>query len=202
MEDPGTPIYPDPPHWSDSNLNGVIDGEEERALPVGYPRNTDSFVSAKFAATLVNLPYPPANYGLMVRGFNILSAYQPYFYTVPPTAAFLQGNDVYLPPTLIHNPFPNTVNYGTLVINWEFSYDGGAGWTQAGRSENELYVTLATPTVSPVYHTPIHLSVSSAALVAASDEDAVVCETLYMFKTLRVRAFGKNDRFGMKAAAL
>ena len=157
----GTPAYPSPPQWVDTDLNGQIDAPGDRALPVGYPRNTNSVVSARFAATIQNSPNPPPPfYSLMVKGYNPMSAYQPYYYVVPPTTVLLQGSDLYLPPTTIYNPVPGTVNYGTLGIIWSFSNDGGMNWSGAGGTANELYVTLDTPEdTSPVYHTLLFISV-------------------------------------------
>ena len=118
---------------------------------------------------------------LMVRGRNILSAIQPYNFTVPATPVIREGNDLYLPPTTVYNPFPGTVNYGSLVIIWDFSFDGGSSWYQAGRSENELYVTLDTPQVAPVWHTPIHISAPASAIAAAATSATVIVETMKEF---------------------
>ena len=60
VADPGTPAYPSPPHWLDTNLNGTIDLNGERALPVGYPRDRNAVVSARFTATISNVPVPDA----------------------------------------------------------------------------------------------------------------------------------------------
>jgi hypothetical protein len=48
-------------------------------------------------------------------------------------------------------------------------------------------VTLDTPTTSPVYHTPIHLSVPISAVVAATDNATVLRQTWYMFGTRLIR---------------
>jgi hypothetical protein len=176
VADPGTAQYPAPPHWLDVNLNGVIDFPEDRALPVGYPRNTDSVVSAHFKATIQNFPYPPSNVTLKVRGSNANATHSQVNYIVPETTVTLTGDDLYLPPTTISNPFPTFVNHGQLTINWEFSGNGG-GWTSAGQTSNELYVTLDTPSTSPVYHTLIHTSVPISAAYQAQTELRVIAET-------------------------
>jgi hypothetical protein len=196
--DPGTPAYPSPPHWLDTDANGLIDLPADHALPVGYPRDTDAVVSAKFATTISNWPYPPPNYSLMVRGYNTLTAAQPYDFTVPPTAVSLQGSDLYLPPTTISNPFPGTVNYGMLTLFWEFSNNNGLTWAPAGRSENELYVTLDKPEPGPVWHTPLHIGMPGSALLAAATAAVVITETMKAFETRAVTTRNINPELNAK----
>src|SRR5262249_28996767 len=129
-----------------------------------------------------NWPYQPSSYGLMVEGTNILSAAQPYYYYVPPTPVTLNGTDLYLPPTTVTNPFPGTMNYGSLVINWQFSNDGGISWSSAGQTSNELYVTLGAPDVTPVYHTVINISVPPAGMIAAAVNSALLNATWTNFQ--------------------
>jgi hypothetical protein len=160
--DPGTPAYPNPPHWLDTDLNGVIDAPGDRSLPTGYPRDTNAVVSAHFTAYFADVDIRPRNYELMVRGLDQEMATLPSFFNVPATPVLLDGTDLYLPPTTVYNPFPGVINYGTLAINWEFSNDGGMTWSPAGHTQNELYVTLGTPQVAPVYESLIWLGCSVA----------------------------------------
>lgn len=185
VADPGTPAYPAGPQW--------VAGSP--ALPVGYPRNTDAVVSANFTATVTSWPYQPPSYGLMVEGFSTLSAAQPYYFDIPPTTVTLTGTNLYLPPTTVTNPFPTFVNYGSLTINWFFSNDGGANWTEAGQSANELYVTLATPSVNPVYHTLINLSVPISAQFPAGIESRVISQTWQNFAARTVTTRNVNPLY-------
>ncbi len=187
VADPGTPAYPAGPQWVDSDLNGVIDAPGDRALPIGYPRNTDSVVSARFSAFEALWPTPPSNYSLMVRGTSATTTAEPVYYVVPPTPVTLEGGDLVLAPTTINNPFPTFVNYGTLPIDWQWSNNGGLTWYAAGRSENELYVTLAAPDVNPVYHTFLHLSVPISAQYPAVTESRVVTETYKSFQARTIK---------------
>lgn len=198
VADPGTPAYPDPPHWVDTDLNGSIDAPGDHALPVGYPRDRDAVVSARFAAAISNWPYPPSNYNLMVRGSNTLSATQPYYFTVPPTPVALDGTDLVLAPTTIYDPFPGTVNYGSLVINWQFSSNGGLSWQSAGRSQDELYVTLDTPVGGPVWHTPLNIGAQGAAMIGATTAAQVITETMKAFETRTVTTRNINPAFNAK----
>ncbi len=186
VADPETPAYGDPPQWVDSDLDGLTnddpDTPSDRALPIGYPMNKDAVVSARFKANFTTIPYPIPPGQLMIRGANLLSAAQPYYFTIPATAATLVGNDVVLPETTIANPFPGTMNYGSIVIQWEFSNNGGTSWSSAGLSENQLYVPLDKPVLSVVYHTPIHLGVAAAALAGASTEAAAIAKIWDNFK--------------------
>jgi hypothetical protein len=184
MADPGTPQYTGA-HWVDADANGVLDLPEDHAWPIGYPRNTDSVVSAHFKATIQNFPYPPSNVTLKVRGSNANATHSPVYYVVPETTVTLTGDDLYLPPTTISNPFPDYVNHGQLTINWEFSSNGG-GWTSAGQTSNELYVTLDTPDFYPVYHTLIHLSVPAAAVVLAQTPQQTIDAVWEVFKARNV----------------
>ncbi len=186
VADPETPAYGDPPQWVDSDLDGLTnddpDTPSDRALPIGYPMNKDAVVSARFKANFTTIPYPIPPGQLMIRGANLLSAAQPYYFTIPATAATLVGNDVVLPETTIANPFPGTMNYGSIVIQWEFSNNGGTSWSSAGVSENQLYVPLDKPVLSVVYHTPIHLGVAAAAMAGAADETAAIAKIWDNFK--------------------
>ncbi|MBX3399048.1 MAG: hypothetical protein KF873_09920 [Gemmataceae bacterium] len=191
VADPDTPAYGDPPQWVDSDLDGLTnddpDAPNDRALPIGYPMNKDAVVSARFQANFTTIPYPIPPGQLMIRGANLLSAAQPYYFTIPATAATLVGNDVVLPETTIANPFPGTMNYGSIVIQWEFSNNGGTSWSSAGKSENQLYVPLDKPVLSVVYHTPIHLGVAAAALAGASTETAAIAKIWENFETREIK---------------
>ncbi len=180
VADPGTPTYPDPPQW--------VAKPENRALPIGYPRNTDCVVSARFRVHGANATFRESESNMKVRGSSILSATQPFHFTIQSTTVRLEGNDVVLPPTTVVNPFPDTVNYGTLVLNWEFSTDGGVSWSRAGRTENELYVTLAKPSTNRVYHTLLHLSVPISAKIHAADDATLIAQTWKNFETNKVTA--------------
>lgn len=185
MADPDTPAY-DPPHWVDSDLDGVTNDDlnepGDRSLPIGYPRNSNAVISARFTVTLAAVPYSLPSGQLMVRGVNILSAAQPFYFTIPPTLVSLVGNDVVLPPTPISSPFPNTMNYGGIVINWEFSNNGGSSWLSAGQTENELFVTLDTPGTIPVFHTVIYQGVASAGNAGAADEATAITKIWEKFE--------------------
>ena len=186
LADPGTPEYPTGAQWVDTDFNGVIDpAVGDYALPVAYPRCADSVVSARFKPSYTTWPYIPSNYGLMVRGFNTLSATHPYYYTIPATPVVVWEGDLLLGPTTVTNPFPMSapVNYGTLAINWEFSNNYGVTWTSAGHTENELYVPLSAPATYPISHTMIHTSVQWAAFAGANTESEVIAATWARFQT-------------------
>ena len=185
--DPGTPAYEAPPQWLDSDGNGSIDAPGDRALPIGYPRGTDIIVSARFTADVVNFPTLPPDYHLMVQGQNFTAMTQAATFAIPPTTVTLDGNELYLPPTVGIRGFPNCVNYGNLGINWMFSKDGGLTWTGAGVTTNELYVTLDAPEATPVYHSIIHISAPASAIVAAASAAVAVTETMNAFKSRNVK---------------
>jgi len=182
--DPGTPSYPSLPHWVDLNRNGFIEENVpgERALPVAYPRDTAVTISATFT-TVSGMKMGDTKSIYMVKANNLLSATQPYFHTILPTLCDLNGTNIVLPPTTLNGVFLGSVNYGSLELAWQFTNDGGTTWSSAGASKNELYVTLATPTVSPVYHTLIHLSIAPAAVLPAASDAQMLEISWEVWKT-------------------
>jgi hypothetical protein len=52
----------------------------------------------------------------------------------------------------------NNVNYfNPLTITWALSVDGGATYLPMGTTTNVVYVTLETPTASPLFETLLHI---------------------------------------------
>jgi hypothetical protein len=49
-----------------------------------------------------------------------------------------------------------------FALGFEASFQGEDEWVEVGTSKNQLYVTHSTPTVSPLFHTVIHLGCSNA----------------------------------------
>lgn len=181
VADPGTPSYPTGAQWLDSNTNGIIE-TGDRALPIGYPRNKPVVVSARFAITQTAPYYYSTN--LMVKATVTQNLPQPVYFSIPWTTVTVSGDgtELIMAPVTILDPFPTFVNYGTLTLNWEFSNNGGESPVNAGTSANELYVTLAAPSTTPVYHTLLHLSIPRSATVPAGVESRVISETWKNFE--------------------
>jgi hypothetical protein len=174
VADPGDPAYPAPPHWYDENTNGVIDGPNDRSLPIGYVRSSTMIVSARFETTIEQVEGEADD--LMVRATGTV---------IPPTPARLEGGDLVLDPTPVSTatPLPDYVDYGEAYFRWAFSTDGGWTWQGAGESGNELYVTLARPISGvEVLHTVIHNSTTFA--IGAQNEATVIEKVWSQFETL------------------
>ncbi len=156
--DPGTPAYPmTGPQYRDVNANGVINPSEgDFQLPVAYPRGSTVVVTAKFYVEVtVMQDAPPGTDVVTVKGTSPNSGI-----VIPPTTASWDGGSyVTLPPTSSTNTLVNSVEYYPgFGMDWKLSHNqaGQSDFISAGASFNEMYVTLAKPSVSPVYHTYLH----------------------------------------------
>jgi hypothetical protein len=165
--DPGNPYeYPDPPHWMDLNKNNQIDLDVigERALPIGYVRNDVPEVSATFTFETGLSDWPVEQKTPLVKASTSNSAVVPFYIQLQPTELLSIDGGFYLPPTKMDAAFPDYVNYGTMSMYWSVSLDGGFGWSPAGVTNNELYVTLDKASIpQPIPHTFIHISTQAGA---------------------------------------
>lgn len=133
------------PDWLDNNLDGTIDPKKgEREFPTSYERGS----TPTFSATVVLNAAPPKGTTIMIRGTG------PDKIDVPATAAALNGTKATITNVKATSAFPNKVDYySSFRIRWEISTDGGTTWQAAGRSDNEIFVTLAAPQTSLRYVT-------------------------------------------------
>ena len=175
--DPGTPQYPmTGPQYRDNNADGIIEPEQgDLQLPVAYPRNSWVVVTAKFKVETTLMQGPPGTGVVTIEGFSESSGI-----VIPQTQVSWDGGGyVTLPPTSsYYNRLPNVVQYYPgFGINWSLSHNqaGQSDFIPAGANFNEMYVTLAKPNISPVYHTSINLSVPNSNY--AADEATVVSKT-------------------------
>ncbi len=193
--DPGTPAYPmTGPQYRDNNANGIIEPEQgDLQLPVAYPRGSYVVVTAKFMVETTLMEGSPGTGEVKIEGTSPNSGIH-----ILPTTASWSGDYVTLPPTSSMNTLANVVQYypssgypysqSGFGISWSLSHNqaGQSGFIPAGASFNEMYVTLAAPTVGPVYHSIINLSVPISAEVAAVDEPTVIAQTWKNFQTKQV----------------
>ncbi len=161
------PIFRDPeqntpdsqyeePQWLDEDLDGSADGPNDHKYPVAYVRGETLMVSAEFKF--------PDHEGWSGKPIWI-HAWGPNDITIPWTEAWVSGDTVTLPETAAEIPFPNCVmHYDDFELNWLATVQNwpdpeflGPGSMAPGTSSNDLYLTLDTPQVSPMYHTVVHL---------------------------------------------
>jgi hypothetical protein len=157
--DPGEPAYPTaPPHWVDVNLDGDTNDVGEYSLPVGYVRNTQMTLSARF------------EYNAATPSQVLVRADGPGSLDLPATVARVEGSYIVLDPTLVPIAHPDWVEYyETFDLAWSVSVDGGP-WTTVGISKNRMYVTLETPQLDTIYHTVVWISTQNAPKAKTPEE--------------------------------
>jgi hypothetical protein len=124
------------PHWKDNSTppNGNADDPGDEKNPICYTRNTKAKVEALWIVNSGTI-MPP---NVKIRGDGDC--------TIPITDATVSGNAITLPETESTKSFPNEVKrIEKMTINWEISFDGGDTWIDAGKSENECFITLVDP---------------------------------------------------------
>jgi hypothetical protein len=68
------------------------------------------------------------------------------------------------------NNFVNQVDFlNPMSIDWSYSPDYGTNWCTAGTSTNKVYVTLANPTTTNMFHTVVHLACSHGHATTTND---------------------------------
>jgi hypothetical protein len=184
--DPGEPSFrpgPEYPHWLDLNLDGDTNDADEGAAPVGYVRNGVMEVKPYISVSDII----PFTLDPMIRGSG------PDGINLPATYARAIGPNYVTADMVASVPFGNAVNYyPEFTINWEVAPDFGLTWIPAGSSSNELYVSLAAPTISTVYHTYIYLSVAYS--VGATTEAQIIADTWAgQFPSRTVKKIGTNE---------
>ncbi len=199
--DPGTPQYPmTGPQYRDVNADGVINPSEgDFQLPVAYPRGSTVVVTAKFYVEVTVMQNAPLGTDVVtVKGTSPSSGI-----VIPPTTASWDGGSyVTLPPTSSQNKLESDAveYYPGFGMDWTLSHNqaGQSGFIPAGASFNEMYVTLAKPSVNPVYHTYLHLSVPISASVHAANEETVIAQTWKTFQTKAITNRHINSKYNGK----
>ena len=142
------------PAWRDDNLDGTADEKTEKNERIGYVRNTQVKVSAKFKIKPA-LDSPVDNVTIKAKGPDSL--------TFKTDGFTLSGSEAILPVTTSDQPLPNqTKFYNPMSIDWEASTDG-TNYTKVGSSEHKAYVTLSEKGYDTglIYLTTLHLAVSN-----------------------------------------
>ena len=97
---------------------------------------------------------------------------------IPQTVATVNGNEVSITDVEASGAFPNEVKrYNPLRIYWEICCADGGGWVNAGKNENEGFITLADPACSPPFRTVLHLACKNG----GTDENSCVTNTWSSF---------------------
>jgi len=172
---PAGPRYGQQYQWLDNELDGVITpGEEDLKLPAAYVRGSTPTVTAQFA--FINPVAPPAQ--LEFRGLGsdgvqfpsqLINAANDGSYTY--VAAATQA----LPGSVAH--------FDDLTIQWQSRLPGHQ-WVDVSATANDVYVTLADPVVTPLYHTLVEIGSDAAS--GETTEDGVILRVWDYFKTLAV----------------
>lgn len=172
--DPGSLEYGGPEQWYDQDANHIIDFTDDagnpidHAAPVGYVRGSTVKVSAKFVLTSV----PPTAKTAFIRADG------PGEYDLPWTVGTIDGGVLTLPETPLLKALKNKVDY---IPDFRFKWEVCTSWfatdkSSAGESTNEMFVTLAKPTIAAtdsMYITPLWLFCSGA-IGTTNSADAIV----------------------------
>lgn len=171
-DDAGNPYSP--PHWKDNSQPRDGDAsdpptdqgfEGDRRFPVSFKRDTKMKATVKFAIE----PAGVAVASLQIRGTG------PPGIAFPATEATVSGDFAEITEVEMDQALDQVVAFhNPLVIDWESSVNGGQTWSQVGRSENRVYVTLGEPlqTPRPFFESVFEIGCRNAE--GASDPDAVV----------------------------
>jgi len=89
---------------------------------------------------------------------------------------------------------PNRVDFfNPMTIRWQYAYVNSSDFLDAGRSTNQVYVTLRSPlTGVPLYHTVVHLSCMNA---VGKTTDGAAADAIYAeFTDREVRRLSDNSQ--------
>ncbi len=194
--DPGTPAYPmSGPQYVDNNADGVIDpAASDLSLPIAYPRNSTVTVNATFKVETEFYPGPAVDGNVWIEAYGLSGMFFP-------KPATWTGNTVTVTGLSSNQPLENYVQYGEaseLHFVLRRSVPDGFRPIYAGKSVNEIYVTLAAPNISPLYHTYLHISIPNAAAVQAVAEAVVIDQTWKSFETRTIQNKHINPAFSGK----
>lgn len=191
FEDWPTDTLIDVDHWFDKDVGAdavppappsALRYDEDRAFPVSYVRSLN-FLDERYVDVDVEfLRTPEPGYRVFVRADG------PPWVRFPWTAASDQGGISLA--QLTSSGLPNTVTYyQSFALSWEYSVvpddESQPGEPRsAGTSANELYVTWAEPTTSPLYHSLLHIGTVPAS--GESVQEDVVAKVWEPFDGLAV----------------
>jgi hypothetical protein len=178
----------DPPHWVDTDGDGKAATVGERNFPVSYAIGAKFRVTARFLVTRLVMHGPACK--LMVRGTDL-----------PERDALLIGKIIIYPESESLVPAGTSVAAQLRSINWELSTDGGTSWKSLGTTEHRLYITLATPTQSPLYESCIDIACHGASGTPAGDTKGATDKVWSVFASLSVNrkaVDGYNRADGMQ----
>jgi hypothetical protein len=135
-------LYEKTEQWKDNNNNGSAAdvGVGDQRFPVAYVRGSQMSISAK-----IRIPN-----GYVPNKAKATSPDGTVPFTVDIGAGDINGNTLTTPAGTV--TLPNTIKfYNPYKIDWYTSSNGGTTWSLAGRSDNRVYVTLATPETATPY---------------------------------------------------
>ena len=170
--DGGSTLVYNEMHWLDANLDGDTDDPGDRKWPVAYTRSQSD--TAKEYLRVGAQWLLDRTWG---GGAILVRAEGPDGITIPPTVTSIYNQVVTLNEVAARQdtPFPQQVrHYDDFDLQWQASSDGGTTWTDVGTSSNDVYLTWQDPTVSPLYHTVVHLGSHNAQGIGGTDSGPVV----------------------------
>jgi hypothetical protein len=159
------------PHWQDNSspLDGDAEDTGDRKYPVCFTRNTKMKTSVKIIAA----PTAALGGAVKIRGDGSDAA------DIPETVATVNGNEVTITDVEATGAFPNEVKrYNPFYVRWDISCADGGGWTNAGLSDNEGFITLEDPACSPRFRTVLHVACKNG---GATDYDTCLTNTWACF---------------------
>ncbi|WP_165228008.1 hypothetical protein [Aquisphaera insulae] len=142
-------------HWLDNNLNGSTADAGDHRYPVLYASAGTMSVAGKWKLGSAD----SVGTKVKVRGDG------PGNLDLPATAATQAGDVLTLAATALSNKFDASAKYfDHFTIKWEISYDDGKTWSDAGSSDNTVYVSAGTPIPDKdsgdFFETVVHLAIT------------------------------------------
>jgi hypothetical protein len=175
-----------------SFLNDILILQDEPGIvpvpvndPVAYVKGNTMRVNVTF--DVINPPPNPVS-GVTIEGVIAnLGAFKKTGVTIP-SSGTLSITDVDLDAPL---PSTGTKFYNPMTIEWRHMPDGNScpSCTTDGSTQHKVYVTFATPIVSPVFLTSLHLAVSND---GATTQQEVFDKTWAHFTTGQVETWQQD----------
>jgi hypothetical protein len=174
-----------------------LGGRDSHQWPVLYAASSTLTVSAEWTATQ----------STSVTGEILARATTSNGLTIPATPVRKEAGKLISPPVDLPHaarataPFADDAQfYPHFIIHWQLSFDGGKTWTDAGQSDNPLYVSASTDPLPDALTREFYLTVVDSEInenlgLTAGKQSAIVSNTWKLFSGRAVRQFSLTAPF-------
>ncbi len=154
------------PHWQDNSqtLDGDAADSGDRRFPVSYVKGSTIEMSLEIEAGAAFSGNAAGQ--IQVRGHGAGGI------EFPATTANFQGDRIVANDLRAGSALPSTIDLlDPFEVSWEISLDDGGTWTDLGKTDNRVYVTLADPIDgASLYETLLDIGCRNAEGASAADD--------------------------------